>query len=289
MAQRTIRLRDVQQEFIEHLKSKEKAGATILAYGKDVDQLILFLEELKKAHVHEITSEDIQAFIVKLAKNQYTPKSISRKLNSTRTFYKFLKINEYVTDDPSLLVSHPQFESKPPRILSKLEYRALRDAARDDTRISAIIELLLQTGIRIGELANLRTGDISDSELKIQKRENHQARDLPLNKSAKSAFEKYLLIRPESKDNHLFLTKTGRPLLIRNIRSAISRYFRLADIKGANVNSLRHTFVAHHLLSGASVALVSKLAGHKRLSTTEKYLDILKTEKNEGNFKLGEL
>lgn len=289
MTPETIRLRDVHREFIEHLKSKEKAGATILAYGKDVDQLICFLEELKKAHLHEITGEDIQAFIARLSKNKYTPKSISRKLNSTRTFYKFLKINEYVTDDPSLLVSHPQFQSKPPRILSKLEYRGLRDAAREDPRISAVIELLLQTGIRIGELANLRIGDIADSELKIQKQGNHQARNLPLNKPAKIALERYLLTKPESKDNHLFLTKTGRPLLIRNIRSAIDRYFRLAEIKEASVNSLRHTFVAHHLLSGASVALVSKLAGHKRLSTTEKYLDILKTEKNEGNFKLVEL
>ena len=125
----SIKLRDAHTKFQDFLKTKKKASATILAYGKDIDQLISFLEELKKQHVHEITGEDIQAFLVKLHGTGYTPKSVSRKLNSTRTFYRFLKINEIITDDPSLAVEHPKYELNPPRIFSPLEYRALRDAA----------------------------------------------------------------------------------------------------------------------------------------------------------------
>src|SRR5436309_1450644 len=158
----SVKLRNAHKNFEEFLKSNKKATATILAYGKDIDQLITFLEDLKKEHVHEVTSSDIQAFLAKLLNKGYTAKSLSRKLNSTRTFYRFLKVNEYITDDPSLLVQHPKYELAAPRILKPTEYRALRDAARNDARMYAIIEMLLQTGIRIGELADLRMGDVQE-------------------------------------------------------------------------------------------------------------------------------
>jgi integrase/recombinase XerC/integrase/recombinase XerD len=86
----------------------------------------------------------------------------------------------------------------------------------------------------------------------------------------------------------LFITKTGRPLLIRNIRTAIDRYFRIAGIEGAKVNDLRHTFIAHHLMAGTPITTLSKLVGHKRLSTTERYLELVKDQKTD-NVKLDEL
>ena len=152
-----VRLKDAHEKFKSYLKEKNHSTSTIVAYTKDIDQLVSFLEgEMARGQVHEVKKEDLEAFLAKLAKQNYTPKSISRKINSTRTFYRFLKLNEYITDDPSLLVSHPRYELAPPRILTPTEYRALRDAARNDPRMFAIIEVLLQTGIRIGELANLR-------------------------------------------------------------------------------------------------------------------------------------
>src|SRR4030066_231459 len=69
--------------------------------------------------------------------------------------------------DPAVEIEHPKYEVKPPRILSKLEYRALRDACRGDLRTHAIVELFLQTGVRIGELANLTLTDIKETELHI--------------------------------------------------------------------------------------------------------------------------
>ena len=206
----------------------------------------------------------------------YTPKSLSRKLNSTRTFYRFLKVQEMVTDDPSLLVSHPRYELAPPRILKPTEYRALRDAARHDARMFAIIELLLQTGIRIGELAELRLPDVQGDELKIRPYEKHGERMVPLNKPGKEALNAYLKNRPQVTDDHVFITKSGKPFLVRNIRTAIERYFRIAEIENAKVNDLRHTFVAHHLKHGVSLVLLSKILGHKRISTTERYLEYVK-------------
>ncbi|MBI2032475.1 MAG: tyrosine-type recombinase/integrase [Candidatus Levybacteria bacterium] len=268
-----VRLADANTEFKNFLKEKGHSGSTIVAYVKDIDQLIEFLKDLEKHHVQDVKKEDIEAFLGKLSTEGYTPKSISRKINSTRTFYRFLKINEYVTDDPSLLVEHPKYQLAPPRILTPTEYRALRDAARNDARMSAIIELLLQTGIRIGELTNLRLSDVGKDSLNIKPFEKHPERTVSLNKRAKESLGRYMEVRPKVNEDHLFITKSGKPFLIRNIRTSVERYFRLAEIKNAKVNDLRHTFVAHHLKHGVSLVLLSKMLGHKRLSTTERYLE----------------
>jgi integrase len=171
----------------------------------------------------------------------------------------------------------------PPRVLSKLEYRALRDACRDDKRMSSVIELLLQTGIRIGELAQLQIEDVNfdKKQLYVRAYESRDGRTIPLNDPAIKALKGYLDIRPQSDNRTLFLTKNGHPFLVRNIRTAIDRYFKLAGIENAKVNDLRHTFIIHQLKSGTPLTYVSKLVGHKRLSTTEKYLKLIDTDKIE--------
>ena len=278
---KTVNIRDAHKEFKKYLTDNRRSNSTIVAYGKDIEQLVSFLEELSKNHIHDVTKEDLEAFLAKMTKSGYTPKSISRKLNSTRTFYRFLKINEYVTDDPSLLVAHPRYQLAAPRILTPTEYRALRDAATHDPRMFAVIELLLQTGIRIGELAALKLTDIQKEDLRIAPYEKHLERTVPLNKRAEEALNKYINVRPKTDSDHLFITKSGKAFLIRNIRTAVERYFRLAEIKNAKVNDLRHTFVAHHLKHGASLVLISKVLGHKRLSTTERYLEYVKDRAKE--------
>jgi len=286
-----VTLSDAHQQFIGHLKGKSRATATILAYGKDIQQLVEYIGNLGKADPTQVTTEDLQLFMDKLSKENYTAKSISRKTNSTKTFFKFLKLQNFITVDPAQGLEHPKFENKPPRILSKLEYRALRDAARADVRMLAVIELLLQTGVRIGELAQLRVedADLEQSTIHVPPFEGTNERVIPLNKSAQEAIVKYLEVRPKTPSHALFITKTGRPLLIRNIRTAIDRYFRLAGIKEAKVNDLRHTWVAHQLQSGVPMTLVSKLAGHKRLSTTERYLQFVQNHNGESKIKLEEL
>jgi len=278
---KTVKLQDASIQFRKYLKENNRSSSTIIAYGKDIDQLVSFLQEFHKLHVHEPKKEDISAFLAKMLKSNYTPKSVSRKLNSLRTFYRFLKVNKYVDSDPSLLVSHPPYQLAPPRILTPTEYRALRDAARNDPRMFAIIELLLQTGIRIGELASLRLKDIRKDNLYIRPVEKHEARTVALNKRSREALNRYLEVRPKNNEEHLFITKSGRPFLIRNIRTVIERYLKLAEIKNAKVNDLRHTFAAHHLKHGVYLAIISKALGHKTLSTTERYLEYVKDRGRE--------
>lgn len=284
----SVSLKEASEKFTEYLKNQKKASATILAYGNDIIQLMKFLSGKGITVISAVNQAFLEEFKMDLGNKGYTAKSISRKINSLKTFFRFLKTEGIMDSDPAASVSHPKYEIKPPRVLSKLEYRALRDACRNDIRISAIVELMLQTGIRIGEVANLKMEDYKENEIYIRPFESHGGRNIPLNKAAKESLERYLKERSKVKEKTIFITKTGRPFLIRNIRSSIERYFELADIKGAKVNDLRHTWVYHHLAAGTPLVTISKLAGHKRLSTTEKYLKLI-GEKKEGTIKLEEL
>ena len=284
-----LELKTAHKQFVEHLESRRRARATVVAYSKDIEQLIAFLITIGKKEIESISREELEAFLKKLAADSYTPKSVSRKIKSMKTFYRFLKSTGAVKMDPAGDIEHPKYDVKPPRILSKLEYRALRDACRGDIRTHAIVELFLQTGLRIGELANLALDDVKTTELHISSQEGHAEREVPLNRAAKEALDSWLKVRTaDAKSKSLFITKTGRPLLIRNIRTAIDRYFKVAGIEDAKVNDLRHTFIAHHLMSGTPLTTISKLVGHKRLSTTEKYLEFI-TDKQTEHVKLDEL
>ena len=290
-----IKLDTAQKQFIEFLGSQGRSPSTLIAYGKDIEQITEHLEKRGVNFVNEIKLEHLEDFMKKLNKENYTPKSISRKTNSTKTFFKFLQSKNYVEDNVADQLKHPRVEIKPPRILSKLEYRALRDAAKGDIRTSAIIEVLLQTGVTISELANIKMEDIDISKepgsLHISKQHSKEARAIPLNRAASESVKTYIeKERPEVEGaEHLFITKTGKPLLVRNIRSTIERYYKAAGVENAKVNDLRHTFVAHHLAQGTSLLQVSKIAGHKRISTTERYLQYIDKEASEEKTDLGVL
>lgn len=281
-------------KFIAFLKSQGKSNFTVIAYKKDLEQFAGFLSTREKGDARDIKKDDIEAFINRLLEQTYTKKSASRKLNSTRTFFRYLKNEGVIDQNPSLDVSHPKYIQALPRIFSALEYRALRDVAKEDSRTYALIEILLQTGVKIGELANLRLSDIKDGSLYIRNYSKCPSREVPLNKAVKKAVDIYLKTRNEnlkgesSSEDFLFITRTGKPLLIRNIRQIIARCFRDVGVENATVNDLRNTFIAYQLKNGVPIEYIAKIVGHKRLSSTERFLNLIK-EDIEKKEKLGEL
>lgn len=285
MAEELNLLASVQKSFLDYLRSQKRSVSTILAYGKDIDQLVEFLKAKKITQTSTVEPQHLEEFKEGLSKKGYTLKSVSRKLNSIKTFFKFLKFQGAIENDPASSITHPKYEIGAPRILSKMEYRALRDACRKDVRVAAIVELMLQTGIRIGEVARLELEDVKNDEISIKTYQSQPARMIPLNKTAREILDRYLKDRQPTKTKIVFVTKTGRPFLARNIRAAIDRYFKIAGVKNARVNDLRNTWLAHHLMAGTSPVFLAKIAGHKRLTTTEKYLALVK-EKTNGNSKV---
>ncbi len=277
------------EQFIAYLRHQGKSQYTLIAYKKDLQQFAGYMTSVEKNDVRDVKKEDIDGFMSRLINEEsYTKKSASRKLNSIRTFFRYLKMEEIISQNPSLDITHPKFVQAPPRILSKMEYRALRDLSKEDARTYAIIELLLQTGIKIGELAELKLSDVKEDALHIRPVGKNVERSIPLTKAAKKAVDDYLPYRVSSSGDYLFTTRTGRPLLVRNIRQVVDRCFREVDVGNATVNDLRNTFIAHQLVNGASLEYISKLVGHKRLSSTERFLGLVKAEA-ERRENLGEL
>lgn len=270
-------LLELHKQFTQFLQASGRAHATVIAYSKDVEQIIQFLGEKGKPVVDDVLAEDIEEFKEQLKKQRYTGKSISRKINSIKAFFRYLISEGFMLENPAEIILHPKYDQSPPRVLSKLEYRALRDACRSDVRIYAIVEVLLQTGMRISELAALQVHelDLDRNVITIQPQNSRDARKVPINSAAKSAIAEYMKVRPRAREKTLFLTKTCRPFLVRNIRTAIDRYFRIAGIKDGKVNDLRHTFIIEQLKAGTPLVYVSQLVGHKRITTTEKYLKLI--------------
>ncbi len=265
--------------FVKSLEKSNRSTNTIIAYNGDLSQLEQFFAGRKQGFVDGIELKDLEEFKKFLEKEKYTAKSISRKLNSIKSFFKFLFQEEVLQRDPSREVSHPKIKLDLPKILKPMEYRALRDVCRSDLRILAVIELILQTGLRISEIANLKLSDVNEDELIIQAQESHPKRQVPLNGPAQKVLQDYLQIRPEVRTDYIFVTKTGRQLLVRNIRTAIGRYFYKAGVEEAKVNDLRNTFIVKQLEAGVPLEVVARIVGHRRLSTTEKYLRLVSNQK----------
>ncbi len=288
-----IKLDIANKKFIEQLKEEGKSESTLVAYKKDIEQLTEHLGNKGVQLTSEIEITHLEEFMTGLAEKNYTPKSISRKTNATRTFLKYLHKLGHIQENIADMLKHPKLEVKAPRILSKMEYRALRDAARDDLRTYAMLEVLLQTGVTISELADIKMENIEikgdTGTMFVPKKNNRESRTIPLNKAVVEAMNKYSKEDRSKLENakHLFVTKTGKPLLVRNIRSTIDRYFKLAGVEKAKVNDLRHTFVAHHLQAGVSILHLSKIAGHKRISTTERYLQYIDRVEGQDKTELG--
>ena len=285
-----LALNDALNLFAETLSKRGKSTNTIVAYKGDINQLISFLAKQQINNVEEVQAKEIESFKKDLTENGYTAKSVSRKLNSIKNFFSFLKNEKKIEMDPSSEIKHPKYENDIPKILKPIEYRSLRDACRNDIRATAIVELMLQAGLRIKEIENLKMDQVKENEIVIESYESHSQREVPLNNSAKTALKRYITeIRGESKSKNVFITKTNRVLLARNIRSLLNRYFNKADIKGIKVNDLRNTFIVFQLKSGVPIDVVSQVVGHKRISTTEKYLELIDSKEESRGIRLKEL
>src|SRR5512146_169486 len=234
MAQDTIK--NLLPKFIDSLKGKGRSPATILAYRSDLAQLVDYLTKKSKAMPDQVRPDDLDSFRDTLLADKYTPKSVSRKLNAVKTFFRWMISENVIASDPSLSVAHPKIENALPKFLNQLEYRALRDVVRADVRIAAIVELILQTGLRISEVAALKLEHAKGPQMKIEAYATQPERNVPMNKPSQDALGLYLNISPKAESPFVFISKNGKPLAVRNIRASIARYMQRAELPTYSVN-----------------------------------------------------
>lgn len=277
-------------QFADHLRAGGKSHSTVIAYTKDLEQLNASTEKV----LTDLDDTDIVAAIGLMQETHgFTPKTVSRKINSFRTFFKYLQGQGHVTHNPAEAVSHPKVNSKAPRVLSAMEYLALREVSRNNTRLYTMIEVLLQTGMRIGELSRLKVKHIDTNvgHVHIEEFSTISPRRVPLTGKALQSLEIYIPTLEIDHDEHpLFPTRDGKHIIIRNIRSSIDRAMAKAGIEDACVNDLRNTFIVHQLRHGVPVDVIAEVVGHRSKTTTQKYLELLdQTYSPSGDSKLVEL
>jgi integrase/recombinase XerD len=268
-------------QFISNLETQKRSNSTIVAYKKDISQLFEYLTKLNKNfEISAIKTSELEGFLNELKNSgQFTLKTISRKINSIKTFFKYLTAEKLVKEDVSSSIKHPKVDTMPPRYLSPLEYRSLRDVSRNNIRLYTMVEMLLQTGITIGELSRLKRDDVSIQKdgiyLKIESYSTKSERKIKLNEIIANSLKLYLDKVKETPGGHLFYTKTGHLVLIRNIRTAVNRAFRKAGIVNSTVNDIRNTFIVYQLENGMDISELAKYVGHQKSTTTERYLSLV--------------
>ena len=169
-------------------------------------------------------------------------------------------------------------------MLSEAEYKRLMAAVQHEVRDGAILELLLQTGIRQSECAAITLGDLqlparisrdagNVGSLRVHGK-GRKDRVVTLNYKVCRALKAYLAVRPRSTRSALFLTKFEKPLGTRSIRTIVSKYLAEAGIPGASTHALRHTFATHHVRRARNSTWCARPSGHESLATTSVYVGL---------------
>ena len=269
-----------------YMASRNLTERTRAEYKRDVQQLVNFLGERGVTQPQKVSLAHLQAFLADLDTQGLAGVSRRRKVSSVKAFFGFLTTSDLVPSNPTLQLVPPEREHKEPRFLTTQEYRALLRACAHETRDAAIIELILQTGMRLSEVARLAVHDI-ELPVRINREPDNtgsifvqgkgrKSRTLPLNHKACRALKAWLAVRPDIDDPALFVTKFREPMGARTIQNIVKKYLAEAGIKNASVHTLRHTFATHHVAKGTDLRTVQETLGHADLKTTSIYVSTAK-------------
>ena len=270
-------------EFARYLKESGFSLATIKNYLSDTRHFASWLAHARIRSLLECTGEDIRGYCLELVTAKpHPPATVNRHLQSIRKFYRYALESGLMEENPSLGIKLlPQPRSQVVRGLNQLEIERFLDAVRQGSprlvkRDYAIVQLMLQTGIRVGELTRLKLSDVSLLEekgvLKIRGQGSSRDREIPLNTSVRKAINAYLEERSRSSSDHLFLSRKGDPLSVRSVQTLVSGYARAAGVENVSTYTLRHTHGQHLLKDTGDLSVVARLLGHKRLETAIKYI-----------------
>jgi integrase/recombinase XerC len=277
-------LPDPVQIFMTYLDvEKRSSAATLRSYAKDLSQFEEFLETRKKtlSKPEKITSDLVRAFLSKLHGQRLAKSTMSRKLSSLRSFFKYMTKHRFIQNDPMVGIRNPKQEIRHPRSLNVDQAINLMDAhvgdEPADKRDLALAEMLYGSGLRVSEAITLDLFDIDTSSgvVRVSGKGNKE-RLSPLSDAACKAVNDYLAVRselgPALEEQALFVGNRGGRINRRQVNRILARMAEGAGLhEGVHPHMLRHSFASHMLQSGADMRSVQELLGHEHLSTTQRY------------------
>jgi len=275
--------------FTDYLSvEKNYSDLTKSSYKDDLYTLIHFINNEEFGDLMTISNRTARFYVTSLY-NQYSAKSIARKISSVRSFYNFLVKEDIVKENPFIDIELPKKEKKLPKFIYPDEIEALFKSIDTSTHLGkrdyVIFEFLYGTGVRVSEIVNIMLKDI-DFEMNVVLIHGKGKKDryIPIHNGLSVLLQEYILTtRSEllkSNQNstpYLFLNNRGNNLSDRGVRLIVNR---IMDNSNETLNisphTLRHTFATHLLNNGADLRSVQELLGHSHLSSTQIYTKVSK-------------
>jgi integrase/recombinase XerC len=271
------------ERFLRHLKyTRNFSPHTLRAYQSDLLEFLEFcLEENPEFSPKDITRLTLRKFLAHLRQRNHQNSTISRKLSSLRSFYRFLERQGVVEVNQPAALRSPRTGRTLPHFLTTAEVSRLLSAPSEETlwglRDRAILETLYSTGLRVSELVALDKASVDFlSEVILAKGKGKKERLSPIGSFALEALRKYLAQREKeevgSSSNALFINRFGKRITARSIGRILEKYIKLAGLEPkTSPHTLRHSFATHLLDRGADLRSVQELLGHASLATTQIY------------------
>jgi site-specific recombinase XerD len=267
--------------FLRSLDGKNRSQATIKAYHTDLLQLHIYLQE-HDVTIHspaQVKRADITEYLSWLGRRGVSGVSRARKLAALREFFRYLEGHDVLQKVPTVGVETPKKEKNSRAYLVSDEYNRLLSQAGANARDYAIVQVFLQTGVRVSELVSLTLEDIDlkAKTLHVRAGKGMVARTIALNSKAVQAIKNYQATRPKVDTSELFLNRYGEPITERGVRKLVVKYRVQAGItKNASCHALRHTFATAKAEMGVSPYQLQQWLGHASLNTTQEYVHLSK-------------
>lgn len=272
-------------KFIEYLKyQRNYSDFTCNNYKKDLNEYNSFILS-NKINYKNMDYNDAKEYVIYLNKKNDAKSTISRKLSSLRTFYKYLVLNNKVESNPFLLVSSPKKEKRIPKFINYNNMEEILNVpnikTKEGQRERVILEVLYASGVRVSELVNIKLKDIDFSNKNILIfGKGSKERLVSFGDYALEYINLYLkegrnLLLDGFKSDYLIVGKKSEKLTTRRVEQIIDDIIKRTSIKlNITPHMFRHTFATHLLDNGCDLLVVQELLGHASLSSTEIYTHV---------------
>ncbi len=276
---------NITRSYLRYLKLQRGFSPnTLEAYQRDVQKLLSYLADEDK-HVLDVGLEDLQHFAASLHDIGVGPRSQCRILSGVRSFFRFLQLDGYRTDDPSELLESPVLGEHLPEVLSVEEVDMLEQSIDlskwEGQRNRAIVEVLFSCGLRVSELVNLKLSDLYLDEQYVRVLgKGSKERLVPISPRAIKELDYWFMDRSQmtikpGEEDYVFLNRRGAHLTRVMILIMIKRQAVEAGIaKTISPHTLRHSFATALLEGGADLRVIQALLFFNDTATTEIYTHI---------------
>lgn len=263
--------------FIHHLVLRERSGETTRGYKNVLNAFGGFMKSRfeKDVQVTEITLLDLEDYLEYHQKKGSHAQTRNRIIYILRSFYSYLYNRELIEKNISMrLETIPVKEKERTFLIPEEVVQLIENIDHDLVRIAAIT--LANTGLRIGELSNLRLTDV-DLEthiIKVREGKGNKDRVVPINYNLTGVLKNYLdELRPQVKSDYFFATpRTGKLSRQTVNEHLIETAKRMGWNKHVTAHILRHSFASALVRHNASLSAVQTLLGHSDLKVTSRYI-----------------